>query len=59
MFVQVKKGFMLVLKKIYVYIYIFFFFTVSCDVQEATTGQVSRDSILENDRAHVRMLLLA
>lgn len=34
-------------------------FAVSCDVQDAIAGQVSRYFIRDDDRAHVRMLLLA
>lgn len=40
----------------------FFFlliFALSCDVQNAIAGQVSRYFIRDDDRAHVRMLLLA
>lgn len=40
----------------------FFFlliFAVSCDVQDTFAGQVSRYFIRDDDRAHVRMLLLA
>lgn len=44
------------------FVFLFFFlliFAVSCDVQDAIVGQVSRYFIRNDDRAHVRMLLLA